>query len=393
MGKQAMAQKEDYYKTLGVSKDVSADDLKKAYRKLAMKHHPDRNPDDPAAKDKFAAISEAYEVLSDPEKRKQYDEFGFDGPQGNGFGMDDDDLRDFMRRQASQFRGFGFDPFGMHREQPKREMPDVNAPVDGRNMQLHMKISFKEMLYGCTKKFEVGTTVPCDCCGGTGIEKGTKLEECPHCGGSGQEVSQQRTPFGFMQQVTTCRHCGGTGISAHVCKKCGGERRLKVRKDVEVKIPQGVADGTRLRLAGKGECGVCGGANGNMYIVCIVGEDESGLFKRTTGNDLQTVLHVSPLLASLGGEVDVPTAYGYKKAKMSPGTTAGHPLVVPHGGIKSASGVGDLVARVIIEPLSNLTAEQKGLLEQLNKTLKPENLADSTKDKKLADEFYSSSKA
>ena len=358
-----MANKRDYYEVLGISKNASADEIKSAYRKLAMKLHPDRNKA-PDAKEKFAECSEAYEVLSDQEKRKQYDQFGFNGP--SNFGGQNVDINDILRKHADMFGGmfghFGFN-FGFGNDNQRSAPPDIHTPEDGRNIQVGMDISFKESINGITKEFDMDLTEPCDKCHGTGAKDGSNYKECPHCQGKGR-ISQTN---GFMTQIFDCPHCQGFGYSIDECPHCHGSRRKNVKKHIKVKVPAGALTGQRLRVKDAGECGVCGGSNGNMYIVLNV--KESSLFKRT-GNSITTDIHISPIIATLGGTIEVPTVYGYAKVKINPGTQTGTKMRLAGKGVKKTDNndTGDMIINIIVEPLVNLTSEQKELFEKLKNT-------------------------
>lgn len=387
-----MAKKEDYYKTLGVERNATAEQIKSAYRKLALRHHPDRNPDHPEAKDKFAAIAEAYDVLSNPEKRQQYDQYGFNTP-GGGFGpMDEDELNEMLRRHMSAHFGFSGIDGGMFGYRQKPEPPNVDAPENGRNAQMQLNVSFTEMLYGCTKKFDLKLTEPCKTCGGRGIEKGSSFAECQTCHGHGMITKVERTAFGFSQMSRPCPTCNGSGYSYKLCPTCGGHRRTVISKEVEVKIPQGAESGLKLRLVGKGECGVCGGQDGNLYIICNVAS-HNDIFKRVGTKDLATEHYVSPIVAALGGEIEVPTAYGFNKIKIKAGTANEDIIIVPNGGIKIGDKFGDLHMKVLYDTLKGLTDEQRGLLLKLNDTITSSNLMMSKHARNGAEVFYNSCKA
>ena len=237
-----MANKRDYYEVLGVSKNATDDELKKAYRKLAIKFHPDRCKD-PDAKDKFQAISEAYEVLSDKSKRAQYDQFGFNGPSmGGGFHSSGFNPFDLFRAHFGGnpfedddggFSPFGFGGFGNR----SRREPDFDSPENGSDLQMGMQLTFKEALFGCVKEIDLTLNEPCSECGGRGVEKGSTPEKCPHCNGTGQIVHTQRNGFMMSQTISPCPHCHGQGMSAKLCKKCHGQKRLDAKKHISVRIP------------------------------------------------------------------------------------------------------------------------------------------------------------
>lgn len=252
-----MAAKRDYYEVLGVSKTASESELKSAFRKLSMKWHPDMqhgksDAEKEEAKQKFQEIAEAYDVLSNKDKRAEYDQFGFDGPGNSGFSSSEMDIREFLRRHAGMFTGMGgFDPFedfafgGRERrgQQQKQPPPDPTQPEDGSHVQIKMPISFKEAAFGCTKTFEIKLQKECPDCHGTGVKDGGHYDECPVCHGAGVQCIQQRTAFGISIQQSVCQHCGGSGYVVEHCKKCNGSRRVPDVKEIEVKIPAGIADG------------------------------------------------------------------------------------------------------------------------------------------------------
>ena len=388
-----MAEKRDYYEVLGVSKNATDQDIKSAFRKLSRKWHPDMqagksDSDKKVAEEKFKEIAEAYEVLSDKDKRANYDQFGFDGPHMqngfNGFNMGD-----FMRRHAGMFGGMfddDFGPFGfgggMHSQ---KKTPTVGEPENGRNVQVSVQISFKEIVSGCTKEFDVGLYDPCPECNGTGVEKGSKVEECSYCHGSGMVTERHQN--GFMISMTTmpCPHCHGQGYTMTVCKKCNGKKRVSVKKHVKLKIPQGADDGLKLRLKGIGECGVCGGENGNLYVNVHI--EKSLLFERH-GLNVSVKVPISPLNAAIGGSVDVPSPYGYCKVKVPSGTKNGDTTTVRGSGLKSSTSVGDLHVQFELDTLTSLSTEQKKLLEQLQKTITEDNLQQVKRFKQEADDFY-----
>lgn len=380
--------KRDYYEVLGVSKNATDQEIKSAYRKLAMKYHPDRCKD-ADAKDKFAECSEAYEVLSDKDKRANYDQFGFNGNQG---GFDGNDINEFMRHFAKMHRGFN--PFGFD-EQEDRTPPDPNQPENGRDIQFRTTIDFKSMITGCTKEFDINLYDPCTECNGTGVEKDSKIEKCLHCNGTG--MITRRVQQGFMTSITSspCPHCHSQGYSMKVCKHCNGEKRTVSKKHISVKVPASVKSGQRLRVQGMGECGVCGGRNGDLYVVIEV--EKSPLFEvvdnphhfMDCSPSVKVKMPISAITAMLGGKVNVPTPYGYE--------TVSIPKGMKNNWITSISGKGlhcqyktkgNCIVEFEIEPLTNLTKEQLELLEKLQKLEVEENLSKSQDFKKLVQEFY-----
>lgn len=366
-----MANKRDYYEVLGISKDATDQDIKSSFRKLSRKWHPDMqssktDAEKKDAEEKFKEIAEAYEVLSDKSKRANYDQFGFEGQ--NNFSSSGMDMHDFMRRHASMF-GDMFEDFGMfgfghsHQHQP----PNPNQPQDGRNIQIQVEVTFKESVSGCTKEFDINLSDPCPECNGTGVEAGSLPIKCNTCHGSGM-VTQNH---GFMVMSSTCPTCNGSGYSIQHCKHCNGNRRISVKKHLKIKIPQGVDNGQRLRLLNSGECGVCGGSNGNLYINIVV--HPSDIFERH-GINLNVNVPISPILATLGGKIEVPTPYGYVKTTVPAGIQSGYQHIVHDKGMKLNGNVGNLIVTFVIEALSNLTAEQKELLKKLQDTIVDDNL-------------------
>lgn len=372
-----MSNKKDYYEVLGVSKDATPDELKKKYRKLALQYHPDRCKD-PDAKDKFAAINEAYEVLSDKDKRAKYDQFGFDGLNGaNGFASSGFNPFDVFR---AHFGGnpfgddnfFGFNPFRNSTHFNRRQY-DFDSPEDGSDLQLDMSLSFKESLHGCIKDIELTLSDQCPECGGRGIEKGSTPEKCTHCDGTGQVVHTQRNGFMMSQVITECPHCHGQGMSAKTCHRCNGEKRVPAKKKISIKVPQGIANGQRLRVQGKGECGIKGGKDGDMYVRIRV--TPSDLFSRDGNSlNLMTKVPIDAITASIGGQIDARTPWEILKVKVPIGTISGDRITLKGSGIHSKNGNGDLIVVFEVMPLENLDSTQKKLLEELKKTLNDKNV-------------------
>ncbi|MBR1871530.1 MAG: molecular chaperone DnaJ [Kiritimatiellae bacterium] len=360
-----MAEKRDYYEVLGVPKTATADEIKSAYRKLAMKWHPDRNPDKPEAKDRFSEISEAYEVLSNPEKRQHYDQFGHAGvnfgPGGFDFGRDFSDgdiLKDlFGGLFGGGGGGFNFgDLFGGG----GRRRQDPNAPQRGADMTMQLDIDFEEALFGSQRTLTINLPEECPACGGTGAAKGTKRTTCPHCRGRGQIVGGS----GFFQVRQTCPRCGGAGsIIESPCPACRGTGETQTPREITLRIPQGVDTGSRLRLTGKGAGGVRGGPAGDLYVVLNV--RESDIFERD-GTDLAVDVPVSPFLAALGGKVEVPTPDGAAEVKIAPGTPNGKVLRLRGKGVRDlrTGNAGDLLVRFVIEAPARLTSAQRVALEK-----------------------------
>ena len=369
-----MADKRDYYEVLGVAKTATADEIKSAYRKLAMNYHPDRNPGDKAAEEKFKEAAEAYDVLHDPEKRQRYDQFGhqafnggaggFGGYGAGGMSMDDifaafGDLFGGRMRGGGGFGGFE-DFFGGGRSQQR---PDPTGPQRGDDMTFRLEIDFDEALFGSERTIDITLPSQCPDCGGTGSAVGSKRVTCKTCGGRGVVIGGA----GFFQVRQTCPTCGGEGsVIEKPCRRCRGTGHVSAPQHISLKIPAGVDDGSRLRLSGKGGGGLRGGPNGDLYVQIAV--RESDIFARE-GQDLGVDVPVSPILAALGGEVDVPTPEGAARLKIPAGTPNGKLFRLRGKGVPSLRGgyPGDLTARIVIEVPANLDRRQREALEAFQK--------------------------
>ena len=365
-----MADKRDYYEVLGVDKGASEDELKKAYRKLARKYHPDLNKDNPEAADKFKEVNEAYEVLSDKDKRAKYDQFGFAGVDpsygggaagAGGFGgFDMGDLGDLF----GSFFGGGF---GGGRSQRR------NAPQRGESIQQNLILSFEEAAFGCEKEISFNCIDTCDDCGGTGAAKGTTAETCPNCRGTGSVMQTQRTPLGVFQTQTTCPNCRGTGkIIKKPCAKCGGVGRLRKKRTFKVKVPAGIDEGQVLRERGMGSAGVNGGPAGDLLISISIRPHP--IFTRE-GQDVYVDIPVSFVQAALGDTLQVPTIDGRVEYKMPEGTQTGTVFRMRGKGIQNLNGRGrgDQYVRVNVEVPKNLSDKQKKLLREFEETATDEN--------------------
>lgn len=364
----SMAAKRDYYEILGVGRDVTADDLKKAYRKLAVKYHPDKNPGDKAAEEKFKELGEAYDVLSDPDKRAAYDRFGHaafaqggGAPRGGGGGFHDP--FDIFREVFGGGGGGGgiFEQFfgggGNGRDAQSRQR--------GSDLRYDMQITLEEAATGAEKEIDVAKLEACTGCKGTGAESGSRVVTCQTCGGRGQVVSSR----GFFQVSQTCPRCRGTGQSVErPCPKCRGEGRAEQTTRIKLKIPAGIEDGSRLRSTGNGEAGIRGGPRGDLYVVVHVKEHE---FFERDGENLYCEVAVNFATAALGGEVKVPTFEGAAVLKIPAGTQSGTVFKLRGKGMPVLSGAarGDLMARLTISVPQKLTAEQKKKVEELAEVL------------------------
>jgi len=384
--------KRDYYEVLGVEREATAEQIKKAYRKLAVKYHPDKNPGDKEAEEKFKEVSEAYEVLSDPSRRQKYDQFGHQafgpgtGGGGAGFGgfggIDlEEALRTFMG--ASGGGSSIFDDFfgGSSRG-------GASSRSRGADLRYDLEIDFEEAVLGSERDMTLSVNEQCDACDGSGAEKGTKKESCAQCGGSGYVVSSS----GFFQMRQTCPICRGSGqVIKTPCKKCRGSGRMKVERHLTLKIPAGVETGSRLRLSGKGEGGVKGAPAGDLYVVLHVRPHD--LFQRQD-TDIYIEMPVPFDIAALGGQVRVPTIGGYAKLKIPAGTESGRVFRLRGKGVKSIHGIGsgDQHVRVVIEVPQNLDKNQKGLIKDLQNSLAEANLPLTRKLKKRAESFFAKKK-
>ena len=359
-----MAQSEDYYKVLGVARDANDSALKKAYRSLAMKYHPDRNPDDKEAEEKFKQVKKAYEVLSDKKQRALYDQFGHEaadaGDMGGGFGG-------FSGGGFANFTQGGFgDVFGdIFENMFSGGGRSSSGQQRGADLVYNLSISLEEAARGTQVEIQVPTHIKCKQCQGTGHKPGSKPKTCDTCGGHGQ-VGIQR---GFLAIQQTCPKCQGQGhIITDPCGACHGQGRLRDRKKLSVKIPAGVAEGDRIRLSGEGEAGMHGGPSGDLFVQVEV--KKHAIFQRE-GNDLYCEVPISFVTAALGGEVRVPSLSGNVNLKIPAETQSGKIFRLRGKGIKALRGygVGDILCRVLVETPVNLTQEQKQLLETFQSSL------------------------
>ena len=363
-----MAEKRDFYEVLGVQKTATADEIKKAYRKITKENHPDLHPGDKACEERFKEANEAYEVLSDSEKRQKYDQFGmaaFDpnsgfgqGGFGGGFGFGD--LGDIFGDIFGGFGGFG----GSTRR------ADPNAPRKGSDTRATLNISFEEAAFGCQKEITVPIIEVCSDCGGNGCAPGTTPEICPECKGSGQTVTQQRTPFGMAQSVGRCPKCNGSGKIIHQpCKTCRGMGSIRRQHKINVKVPAGIDDGQALPLRGKGNAGVNGGAPGDLYVAIIV--RPHSIFERE-GTSIYLVQEISYAEAVLGADIEVPTLDGKVKLTIPEGTQPGATFRLKEKGVPYLNGKGargDQFITVSIAVPKKLTGEQKENLRKFAESM------------------------
>ena len=359
-----MAEKRDYYEVLGVDKNADAAALKKAYRVLAKKYHPDTNPGDKEAEAKFKEASEAYAVLSDPDKRRQYDQFGhaaFDGGAGGGGfsgGMDMDDIFGSFGDIFGDLFGGGFGG--------RSRRADPNAPQRGANLRTQVRITFEEACFGTEKEIEIPTKVECKTCGGSGAKAGTKRETCPKCNGRGQIVHSQQSLFGMVQNVTTCPECGGKGtIVKEKCPDCHGNGYTSTKEKLQVSSPAGIDEGQSVRLRGKGEPGQNGGARGDLLVEVYV---ENHKEVQRSNYDIYSTVKISYPKAALGGDVIIHTIDGDVAYNVKAGTQTGTRVRLRGKGVPSLRNKkmrGNHYVDLVVDVPTSLTREQKKLLEQL----------------------------
>ncbi len=361
------ATKRDYYEVLGVTKTVTQDEVKRAYRKLAVKYHPDKNPDDPHSEEKFKELGEAYDVLMDEEKRAAYDRFGHaafaQGGAGFGRGGGFHDPFDIFREVFSGASGGIFETFfggGAAAGEDRQR---------GSDLRYDMQITLEEAATGVEKEIEVRKLDTCDKCKGSGAEGGSRTVNCPACGGRGQVISSR----GFFQVSQTCPRCRGVGqIIEKPCRQCDGEGRVEKAARIKLQIPAGISTGSRLRSSRNGEAGIRGGPQGDLYVVVHVKEHK--IFQREEDN-LYCEVPISFTVAALGGDIDVPTLEGKANVKVPPGTQGGQVFRLRGKGIIHVNGRerGDLLARVIVEVPTRLNGEQRQKLEEFANLCGEEN--------------------
>lgn len=365
--------KRDYYEILGVTKSATADEIKKSYRQQALKFHPDKNPGDKSAEGKFKEAAEAYEILSNPEKKRRYDQYGHagvGGASGNGYsggGMTMEDIFEnfgdiFGNAFGGSFGGFsGFGGFGGSRQRSQR----VNK---GSNLRVKVTLDLKEIAHGVTKKIKVNKYIACKPCGGTGAENSSAYSTCTTCNGTGQVIRVTSTFLGQMQTASVCNACGGDGkIITHKCTTCQGEGIVKDTEVISLDIPAGVAEGMQLSVSGKGNAPRRGGINGDL-IVLIQEEKHPDLIR--DGNDLIYGLYLNFAEAALGAPVEIPTVDGKVKIKIDPGTQPGKILRLRGKGLPEVNGYGkgDLLVNINVWVPKNLSKEEQKTIEQLGKS-------------------------
>ncbi|MBI5375638.1 MAG: molecular chaperone DnaJ [Candidatus Schekmanbacteria bacterium] len=345
--------KNDYYQILGVKKEASQEEIKKTYRKLAMQYHPDRNPENKEAEEKFKEAAEAYEVLNDPEKRRTYDMYGHEGLKGAGF-QGFSDAGDIFSNLGDIFGDFfGFSASGSRSR---------TGPQRGSDLRYDIQISLHEAAFGLEKEIEIERAETCHTCDGTGAKPGTKPARCPTCNGRGQVSRSQ----GFFSISTTCPHCRGQGvIIQNPCQKCSGRGKVEDKKKLSVKIPAGVDTGSKLRLRGEGEAGERGGPAGDLYVVIFVQEDE--LFKRYE-NDLYCRVGISFPQAVLGGEINAPTLEGTTSVKVPKGTQNGDRITLRGKGMPVIRGMGkgDQIIELFVKIPTSISKREEELIRELS---------------------------
>ena len=364
-----MAEKRDYYEVLGIQKGASEDEIKKAYKKLARKYHPDMNPGDKEAEEKFKEVNEANEVLSDPEKKARYDQFGFAGVDPNygagagggayGGGFDFGDLGDIF----GSFFGGGF---GGQRRNP-------NAPQRGESIRASVSISFTEAAFGCEKSVTIERSEQCPTCKGSGCAPGTTPEICPDCHGSGTVQTRRQTPMGVFASNGPCRKCGGTGRLIHQpCSDCRGSGAIRKRRTIQVNIPAGIDNGQTISLRGQGHAGSNGGPSGDLLITVMVRPHE--IFRRE-GTSVFCEAPITFTQAVLGAELEIPTIDGKVKYSIPEGTQTGTVFRLKGKGVPvlNGRGRGDQYVTVVIETPRSLNKEQKEALRRFSETLGENN--------------------
>ena len=370
-----MAEKRDYYEVLGVSRQASDSEIKSAYRKLAKKYHPDINPGDKEAEVKFKEASEAYAVLSDADKKRQYDQFGHaafeGGAGGGGFDVSGMDMGDIFGDIFGDFFGGG------------RSRAQSNGPMKGQNVRTTVRITFEEACFGIDKEIDITLKEECSNCHGTGAKPGTSPETCSKCGGKGQVVFTQQSLFGVVRNVQSCPDCRGTGkIIKSKCTDCSGTGYVSKRKKISVSIPAGIDNGQCVRIRDKGEPGVNGGSRGDLLVEVLVSRNP--LFQRQD-RDIYSTAPVTFVQAALGGDVHIKTIDGEVIYNVKPGTQTDTRVRLRNKGVPSLRNKqvrGDHYVTLVVQVPTQLTQEQKDILLQFDKAVNGESQADETEDEK-----------
>lgn len=370
-----MAEKRDYYEVLGVSRQASDSEIKSAYRKLAKKYHPDINPGDKEAEVKFKEASEAYAVLSDADKKRQYDQFGHaafeGGAGGGGFDFSGMDMGDIFGDIFGDFFGGG------------RSRAQSNGPMKGQNVRTTVRITFEEACFGIDKEIDITLKEECSNCHGTGAKPGTSPETCSKCGGKGQVVFTQQSLFGVVRNVQSCPDCRGTGkIIKSKCTDCSGTGYVSKRKKISVSIPAGIDNGQCVRIRDKGEPGVNGGSRGDLLVEVLVSRHP--LFQRQD-RDIYSTAPVTFVQAALGGDVHIKTIDGEVIYNVKPGTQTDTRVRLRNKGVPSLRNKqvrGDHYVTLVVQVPTQLTQEQKDILLQFDKSVNGESQAEETEDEK-----------
>lgn len=352
--------KRDYYEILNVGRNVSEDEIKRSYRKLAVKYHPDKNPGNKPAEESFKEATEAYEVLKDPQKRQLYDQYGHAGLRGAGAegfgGFESFDLGDALRAFMRDFGGFGFGGSRSSRD---------SGPQRGQDLQVKLSLTLEEIAAGVEKTLKIKRLVACDSCSGTGAEAGSSRRTCPTCGGGGQIKKVSRSLFGQFVNIQTCQHCGGEGqIIEKICSRCAGNGLVNGQTSIKVKIPAGVSAGNYISVSGSGNYGPRGGPPGDILV--IIDEDEHEHFTRR-GDDIICEMPLSFSQATLGAEIEVPALDGIARLKIPAGTQSGKIFMLRNKGIPHLNGYGrgSQLVRVILWTPTGLSNEERALFTKL----------------------------
>ncbi len=372
--------KRDYYEVLGINRNATKEEIKKAYRKLAMQYHPDRNPGDKSAEDNFKEAAEAYEILSHDDKRNNYDRFGHEGVRGSGFGTDGfSSVNDIFSHFSDIFGGSSiFDEFfgGSQRGRSRRR----GSGTPGSDLRVNLKLTLEEIATGITKKLKIRKQVKCNECNGTGAQAGTSLKTCPVCNGAGEVKTVSRSVFGQFVNIQACHNCQGEGkVVDSPCKTCSGDGRIEDDSMIKIDVPAGVEDGQYMTLRGEGNSGKRGGQPGDILVVFQELKHDQFIREK---DDIIYNLFVTFPQAALGDEVEVPTLTGKAMLKIDQGTQPGKMLKMKGKGIRhlNYSGSGDQIVRINVAVPQKLNSKEKDLIKQLSEMPNVKNSSDSEKN-------------
>jgi len=372
--------KRDYYEVLGINRNATKEEIKKAYRKLAMQYHPDRNPGDKSAEDNFKEAAEAYEILSHDDKRNNYDRFGHEGVRGSGFGTDGfSSVNDIFSHFSDIFGGSSiFDEFfgGSQRGRSRRR----GSGTPGSDLRVNLKLTLEEIATGITKKLKIRKQVKCNDCNGTGAQAGTSLKTCPVCNGAGEVKTVSRSVFGQFVNIQACNNCQGEGrVVDSPCKTCSGDGRIEDDSMIKIDVPAGVEDGQYMTLRGEGNSGKRGGQPGDILVVFQELKHDQFIREK---DDIIYNLFVTFPQAALGDEVEVPTLTGKAMLKIDQGTQPGKMLKMKGKGIRhlNYSGSGDQIVRINVAVPQKLNSKEKDLIKQLSEMPNVKNSSDSEKN-------------